>query len=90
MVEMAVMLRSTRIQQYTNRMILRQNSFETSTECSLARVWVNIVSTASEDIVSTPLADIMSTPSEDIVLTPSEELASTPSEQFGSTSASPG
>jgi hypothetical protein len=39
-----------------------------------AGVWVNIVSTPSEDILSTPL----------------EELGSTPSEELGSTSASSG
>jgi len=52
----------------------QQDTFGTSTESSLARVWVSIVSTPSEDIVSTP----------------SEEFGSTPSDEFGSTSASSG
>jgi hypothetical protein len=69
-------------------MIRRHDTILTSTECSFAGVWVNIVSTPSEDIVSTPSEDIVSTPSEDIVSTRLEELVSTPTQEFGSTSAS--
>jgi hypothetical protein len=77
----AAVMSSTGIRDYYDRTIRRQDTFG-STESSLAGVWVNIVSTPSEDIVSTPL--------EDIVSPPSEELGSTPSEEFGSTSASSG
>jgi len=74
MAVMAAVLSPTGIRDYGNRTIRRQDTFGTSTDSSLARVWVNIVSTPSEDIVSPP----------------SEELGSTPSEEFGSTSASLG
>jgi len=98
MAAMATVMSSTGIRDNGNRTIRRQDTFGTSTESSLAGVWVSIVSTPSEDIVSTPSGDIVSTPSEDIVSTPleelgstpSEELGSTPSEEFGSTSASLG
>jgi len=82
MAAMATVMSSTGIRDYGNRTIRRQDTFGTSTESSLAGVWVSIVSTPSEDIVSTP--------SEELGSTPSEELGSTPSEEFGSTSASLG
>jgi hypothetical protein len=79
MAVMAAVMSSTGIRDYGNRTIRRQDTFGTSTESSLAGVWVNIVSTPSEDIVSTPSEDIVSPPSEDIVSPPSEELGSTSS-----------
>jgi len=57
------------IRDYGTRTIHRQGTFKMSTESTLAGVWVNIMSTPSEDIISTPL----------------EELVSTPLEKFGST-----
>jgi len=80
MATMAALFSFTGIRDYSNRTIRRQDTFGTSTESSLAGVWVNIM--------STPLEDIVSTPSENIVSTPSEELGLTPSEEFGSRSAS--
>jgi hypothetical protein len=84
MAVMAAVSNSTDIWDYGNRMIHRQDIFGTSTECSLAGVSVNIVSTPSEKLGSTPLEDIVSTPSEDIVSTPSEEILSTHSVELAS------
>jgi hypothetical protein len=57
MAVMAAVMSSTSIRDYSNRMIRRQDTFE-STESSVAGVWVNIVLTASEDIVSPPLEEL--------------------------------
>jgi hypothetical protein len=54
---MAAVMSSTSIRDYGNRMIRRQDTFE-SPESSLAGVWVNIVSTPLEDIVSPPLEEL--------------------------------
>jgi hypothetical protein len=71
---MAAVFSSTGIRDYGIRTINRQDTFGASTESSLAGVWVNIVSTPSEDIMSTPSEHILSTLSEDIVLPPFQVL----------------
>jgi hypothetical protein len=61
MATMAAVLSSTGIRDYGNRTIRRQDTFGTSTESSLAGVWVNIVSTPSEELGSTPSEEFGST-----------------------------
>jgi hypothetical protein len=86
MAAMAAVMSSTGIRDFGNRTIRRQDKFRTSTESSLAGVWVSIVSKPSEDIVSTPSEELVSTPSEELGSTPSRVRGSTPSDEFESTS----
>jgi hypothetical protein len=61
MAVIAVVLSSMGIQDYGNRTIGRQDTFGMCTESSLAGVWVNIVSTPSEELRSTPSEEFGST-----------------------------
>jgi hypothetical protein len=67
---------------YSNRTTGRQDKIGMSTKSSLAGVWVNIVSTHTEELGSPPSEDMMSTPSEELVSTHFEELVSAPSEEL--------
>jgi hypothetical protein len=61
MAVMAVVLSSMGIRDYGSQTIGRQDTFGMCTESSLAGVWVNIVSTPSEELRSTPSEEFGST-----------------------------